>query len=328
MRSENSLAGEDERWAAVPLQVTALTRESTDVVSLELRDPDGRALPAFEPGAHVDVHLPDGEVRQYSLCGDAADLGAYRIAIQRHASGRVSRFLNEQVTCGSMLAVGKPRNHFRLEMAPRLIFIAGGIGITPVLSMLHAVECDSVDWHLHYCVRDADDAAFAVALAGFGNERVTLYGGRQGRRLAVRELFGAAKDAPDTLIYCCGPKRLMNAVENASVGAFADRVRFESFLPSAPAADSEAQSFEVFCARSGKTVWVPPEKSILNVLDECGVRVRRSCRQGVCKTCEVKVLGGEPDHRDKVLTPAERAQNDRMMVCVSRSKSSRLTIDV
>ena len=312
------------------LRVHRLERVAPQVLLVELRDPDGELLPPAEPGAHIDVHLPDGAVRSYSLCGDPADRHAYSIAVLNVAGGRGSRFIHGDLAPGAEIAVALPRNSFRFDEAPRYLFIAGGIGITPLLPMIRTAAQRDADWVLHYCVRSVAAAPFLPELHALADTqgakgRIEVHAADEGRRLAVDALLSATPD--DVLIYCCGPQRLMEAV--AAARAMHD-VRFEWFAPrndTAPKAASD-DSFEVVCARSGVTVTVAAGTSILEALDAAGVAVDSSCEQGICGTCETAVLEGEPDHRDSVLSDAERAAGKTMMLCVSRARSARLVLDV
>ncbi|CAO3382506.1 PDR/VanB family oxidoreductase [Azospirillum argentinense] len=308
------------------LRVHHMERAAPQVLLLELRDPDGGDLPHYEPGAHIDVHLPDGAVRSYSLCGDPADRSAYRIAVLNVPGGRGSRFIHGDLRLGTTVTVAPPRNNFRFDAAPRTLFIAGGIGITPLLPMIRAASRRGADWTLHYCVRSAAEAPFLAELRDLGNGDVVVHAADEGRRLAVTDLMAATPD--DTLVYCCGPQRLMDAVADAARPS--QDVRFEWFTPRADAGRDAAPDgrFEVVCARSGVTVTVTEGTSVLDALDAAGVRVDSSCEQGICGTCETAVLEGKPDHRDSVLSDAERAAGKSMMICVSRARSARLVLDV
>jgi ferredoxin-NADP reductase len=318
------------------LRVHRLQRVAPQVLLVELRDPDGELLPPAEPGAHIDVHLPDGAVRSYSLCGDPADRHAYRIAVLNVPGGRGSRFIHGNLEPGTEMTVALPRNNFRFDEAPRYLFIAGGIGITPLLPMIREAARRQADWVLHYCVRSAvaapflDDLNALAATHGAAthstNGRVEVHAADEGRKLTVDALLAETPD--DVPIYCCGPQRLMEAV--AAAARPTHDVRFEWFAPrTEPVREAASEdSFEVVCARSGVTVTVAAGTSILEALDAAGVAVDSSCEQGICGTCETAVLEGEPDHRDSVLSDAERAAGKTMMLCVSRARSARLVLDV
>ncbi|WP_434621536.1 PDR/VanB family oxidoreductase [Azospirillum sp. B2RO_4] len=313
------------------LRVHRLEQVAPQVMLVELRDPDGQPLPPAEPGAHIDLHLPDGTVRSYSLCGDPMDRQAYSIAVLNVPGGRGSGFVHGELEPGASIAIGLPRNNFRFDEAPRYLFIAGGIGITPLLPMIRAAAGRGADWTLQYCVRSAAAAPFLGELRALSHGRVELNAADEGRKLDVDALLAATP--ADVPVYCCGPQRLMEAV--AAAAQPAQDVRFEWFTPrvepvreDAAAGSLEDDSFEVVCARSGVTVTVPPGTSVLEALAAAGVTVDSSCEQGICGTCETTVLEGEPDHRDSVLSDAERAAGKTMMLCVSRARSARLVLDL
>lgn len=312
--------------ATLSMRVHRMERVAPQVLLVELRDPDGKALPPSEPGAHIDVHLPDGAVRSYSLCGDSADRYAYTIAVLNVPGGRGSRFVHGELGLGATVTIGSPRNTFRFDAARRYLFIAGGIGITPLLPMIRAAARRGAEWVLHYCVRSAAEAPFLGDLLTLTNGHVAVHAADEGRRLVVDALLAAT--APDALIYCCGPQRLMDAVAGAALPT--QDVRLEWFVPRSGAIHDAASDdrFEVVCARSGVSVTVMPGTSVLEALAAAGVAVASSCEQGICGTCETAVLAGEPDHRDSVLTDAERTAGKSMMICVSRARSARLVLDV
>jgi ferredoxin-NADP reductase len=319
-----------DRTAVTASTMTALLRrmtfEAPGVLSLEFEAEDGSPLPPFEPGAHVDLHLPDGTVRQYSLCGDPAGGGRWRIAVRDVRGGRASRFVHRgELRPGVLVTLGTPRNLFRFEDAPRYLFVAGGIGITPLLPMMRAATAAGRPWTLLFLARRAADAPFLAEVLALGGE-VVLHASAEGTRLDVAARLAEAQ--PDTLLYCCGPDALMLAVEQATAGWPKGSVRFEWFQPRARQIDTAAGSFEVVCAQSDMTLTVMPEQTVLQVLNEAGLSIPCSCEQGICGTCEVAVLEGEVDHHDSILSSAERGANSTMMTCVSRAKSKRLVLDV
>ncbi|MFE2437852.1 PDR/VanB family oxidoreductase [Streptomyces sp. NPDC059409] len=294
------------------------------MLALTLRHPLGEPLPAWEPGAHVDVVLGPGLERQYSLCGDPADRTRWRIAVLRETDGRGgSAHVHEKVRTGDKLPVRGPRNNFRLERAPRYRFVAGGIGITPILPMLAAAEEAGAEWSLLYGGRTRAGLAFTRELGRYG-DRVTIVPEDESGLL---DLAPVLDDLPaDTLVYCCGPGPLLDAVEARCP---AGRLRVERFRPKEAAVDAPAEEeFEVVLARSGRTVAVPPGVSVLDAVREAGVEVLYSCTEGTCGTCETEVVEGEPDHRDSVLTEEERAAGETMLVCVSRCRGRRLVLDL
>ncbi|MFE1587576.1 PDR/VanB family oxidoreductase [Streptomyces sp. NPDC058737] len=294
------------------------------VLALTLRHPLGEPLPAWEPGAHVDVVLGPGLERQYSLCGDPADRAEWRIAVLRETDGRGgSAHVHAEVRTGDKLRVRGPRNNFRLERAPRYRFVAGGIGITPILPMLAAVEEAGAEWNLLYGGRTRAGMAFTRELGRYG-DRVTIVPEDESGLLDLAPVLDGLP--PDTLVYCCGPGPLLDAVEARCP---AGRLRVERFRPKEGDAGALPEAeFEVVLARSGRTVAVPPDVSVLDAVREAGVEVLYSCTEGTCGTCETDVVEGEPDHRDSVLTDEERAAGETMLVCVSRCRGRRLVLDL
>ena len=309
-----------------PALLRRMTWEAPGVLSLDFEAEDGGELPAFEPGAHVDLHLPDGTIRQYSLCGDPADRRTYRIAVRDVKGGRASRFVHRgDLRPGVVVTLGLPRNNFAFDTAPRYLFVAGGIGITPLMPMMRAATAAGASWSLLLCAPRAADAPFIREARALGGA-VSLHASAEGTRLDVAARL--REPQADTLLYCCGPERLMLAVEEATAAWPEGSVRFEWFTPRARPEGEASDSFEVECAQAGITVTVPKGRSVLQVLNEAGIAVPCSCEQGICGTCEVPVLEGEVDHRDSILSSAERAANATMMCCVSRAKSSRLVLDL
>jgi ferredoxin-NADP reductase len=303
------------------LMIRRMTREAAGVLSLDLVSPDGQNLAAFSPGAHVDLHLGNGLVRQYSLCGDPNDRGVYRVAVRDVAGGLGSGAIHRQIRPGDLLRVVGPRNNFPLLPSPRYLFVAGGIGITPLLPMMRAATAAAAEWSLLYCVPRAEEAPFLSELGG----SVTLHVSDAGTRLDAATRL--ATPEPDTMVYCCGPESLMVAVEDATAAWPEGTVHFEWFTPRTQVFE-ETGAFQVVCGQTGVTLSVPPGRSVLEMLTEAGIVVATSCEQGICGTCECRVLEGEIDHRDSILSAAERAANQTMMVCVSRAKSARLVLDL
>ena len=294
------------------------------VVRLTLRAPDGQPLPSWEPGAHVDLRLPGDVVRQYSLCGRPGDPSAYQVAVLREPAGRGgSAYVHDEIVAGQRIEVDGPRNHFALVDAKRYLFVAGGIGITPILPMLDAVAGTGREWQLLYGGRTRSSMAFTAELARHG-DRVTIRPQDEHGLLDLPALL--AEPRPDTAVYCCGPEPLLAAVEEHCAGWPEGALRVERFAPAED--DGPRTAFEVELAGSGRVLAVPADRSILEVVEESGVPVLSSCQEGTCGTCETGVLGGTPDHRDSVLTAAERRENEVMMICVSRSCSPRLVLDL
>ncbi|WP_042367751.1 PDR/VanB family oxidoreductase [Streptacidiphilus neutrinimicus] len=314
------------------LTVLALDRLADGVLGLSLADPAGLPLPAWTPGAHVDLHLGNGLIRQYSLCGDPAEKGRYRVAVLREANGRGgSAWIHDHLTVGETLQVSLPRNNFALEPSPALLLIAGGIGITPLLPMIAAAEAAGTDWRLLYGGRARSSMAFRDELARHG-ERVTVVAEDESGLLDLDAALG--EPLADTLVYCCGPEGLLDAVAARTAGwpDAGASLRLERFHPKAAVETGEAgpdAPIEIELARTGRTVIVPAGQSILDVLEDEGVDdCFSSCREGTCGTCETDVLGGEPDHRDSVLSPADRESGRTMLICVSRARTPRLVLDL
>lgn len=308
------------------LSVVDITRETDDVLSYVLADPDGTRLPDWAPGAHVDVHLPPDLVRQYSLCGDPADRHRWRIAVLLEQDGRGgSRYLHERVTVGSRLPVGLPRNNFPLVTASCYRFVAGGIGITPLLPMIAAVHADGADWTLHYGGRTRARMAFLTELSGYADRVSTLPEAEHG----LLPLDRILEDAPEgAVVYCCGPEPLLRAIERVHSGRTGS-LHVERFRPKAVETDAAADGgFEVVLEATGRVIQVAPGQSVLTAVQRAGVDVPSSCEEGTCGSCETPVLKGEIDHRDSVLTEDERAAGRTMMLCVSRSRSPRLVLDL
>jgi len=294
------------------------------VVRLTLRAPDGQPLPSWEPGAHVDLRLPGDVVRQYSLCGRPGDPSAYQVAVLREPAGRGgSAYVHDEIVAGQRIEVDGPRNHFALVDAKRYLFVAGGIGITPIRPRLDAVAGTGREWQLLYGGRTRSSMAFTAELARHG-DRVTIRPQDEHGLLDLPALL--AEPRPDTAVYCCGPEPLLAAVEEHCAGWPEGALRVERFAPAED--DGPRTAFEVELAGSGRVLAVPADRSILEVVEESGVPVLSSCQEGTCGTCETGVLGGTPDHRDSVLTAAERRENEVMMICVSRSCSPRLVLDL
>lgn len=307
--------------------VAARAAIATDVVLLDLRRPEGGALPAWTPGAHVDVLLPDGGgERQYSLCG-APDDAVWRIAVLREDAGRGGSRSLHRLAEGDRLRVRGPANHFAFE--PRAdreyLFVAGGIGITPIAGMVRAAESAGASWRLVYAGRSRESMAFVEELTGAHGDRVQVFARDEGLRADVPALLDAA---PDADVYCCGPPRLIEAVEAAWAGRPPGRLHLERFTARELGAPVFDGPFEVDLLLSGLTVTVPPERTILEVVEEAGVLALSSCRVGTCGTCEVPIVDGEVDHRDSVLSPEEQGDNIAMMICVSRAACPRITIEL
>lgn len=314
------------------LRVRALTWEAEGVLGVELvpLQPD-TLLPAFGAGAHVDLHLPGNVQRSYSLLNTPGERGRYCIAVNLDAKSRGgSRWVHEALRPGAAITISAPRNNFVLdEQATRTVLIAGGIGITPILSMVRRLNALGQPWQLHYAARTRVQAAFVdtlreLAEAGTGQVEFCFDREPGGRMLDLGAIVAALP--PDAHVYCCGPLGMLEAFEAATAGLDPARVHVEYFA--AKEAAATAGGFRVELRRSGRSVDVAPGQTILDSLIAIGIEPPWSCREGVCGTCETRVLEGIPDHRDLVLSAADHAKNDRMMVCCSGSKSPTLVLDL
>jgi ferredoxin-NADP reductase len=319
------------------VQVTARSEVATGVVTLTLARPGGGRLPDWTPGSHIDLILPSGAARQFSLCGDRWDPYTYQVAVLREPGGRGgSQYVHDQLAVGDVVGFGGPRNNFPLVPSERYLFIAGGIGITPLLPMIVQADLLGADWELAYCGRSRKSMAFADQLAGYGRRVRILAAGpadptrpnkttRPSRLDVAAEL---ARNDPARKVYCCGPARLLDDVERAARDWPAGTLRTERFVARELGAPARDTPFEVYLLRSGKVVIVPPGVSVLEAVAAAGSRILSSCRQGLCGTCETAVAAGTPDHRDSILDDDERSGGDCMFVCVSRSLSDRLVLEL
>lgn len=316
--------------------------ESDGVLSMVLEHPDGSELPAWTPGAHIDVVLPSGTVRQYSLCSDPTEKTQYRIAVLNDPRSRGgSREIHETVRTGSLLPVRGPRNHFELVPAPHYLLIAGGIGITPILAMARQIAQGDASLTLIYGGRTRPSMAFVDELAGLGGTVNIIPKDECG----YADLDGAMAAAPaGTAVYCCGPEPLIRATEQACerhLGAGA--MHFERFgaaaTPAAGVAGAGAArregtetaeglaEFEVELKKSNCVLKVPADRTLLDVVRDANPSILFSCEEGFCGSCETKVLAGIPDHHDTILSQADREKNATMMLCVGRSKTPLLVLD-
>ncbi|MFJ1970027.1 PDR/VanB family oxidoreductase [Streptomyces sp. NPDC087903] len=310
------------------LVVDARAHAAEGVVSLVLRHPDGGPLPGWAPGSHVELLLDNGLVRQYSLCGDPADRAAWQIAVLRQPEGRGgSSYVHDRLREGSAVRVRGPRNNFPLRPAEHHLFVAGGVGITPILAMVEAAEAAGADWRLLYGGRTRASMAFLDRLAPYG-DRVSIRPQDEYGLLDLAAFIGPPLEG--TLVHACGPEPLLRAAQESCAGWPAGTLGVERFAPVRPAAAEAAdtEAFEVVLSRSGRTLTVPPDRSVLEVVEEAGVPVLFSCREGTCGTCETDVLDGTPDHRDSLLDEDERAAGDTMLICVSRACGPRLVLDL
>ncbi|MEU8343417.1 PDR/VanB family oxidoreductase [Spirillospora sp. NPDC048832] len=311
------------------LLVRALTWEADGVLSVTLVRPDGAALPRWSPGAHIDLVPGDGPTRQYSLCGDPADRHRWRIAVLRaDASRGGSAYVHDSLRPGSLVRYDGPRNNFALAEAGSHLFVAGGIGITPILPMVHAVAAAGAPWRLLYGGRTRRSMAFLREFGRYG-EHVVVRPQEEYGHLDLDAALAEAREAAGTVggpsglaVYCCGPASLLAAMEER-----VPDLRSERFEPRTEPQPDEPGAFDVVLRRSGRTLHVPPDRSVLSVLEEAGVPIPSSCQEGICGSCETTVIEGEVEHFDYVLTQDERAAGNTMFPCVSRCRSPRLVLD-
>jgi vanillate O-demethylase ferredoxin subunit len=311
------------------VQVADVRAEACDVMTLELRAVGGGQLPPFDPGAHLDLHLPNGLVRQYSLTNDWRERDRYVIGVGRAEKSRGgSDYVHSQIRAGMQLKISVPRNNFPLDPeAQRFLFIAGGIGVTPIMAMIRWCVAQSKPWRIIYAARSRQRAAFYEQICGLARSSAQFhFDDEAGQVLDAAQAMSSWSSGER--IYCCGPTPLMEAVKALSEQLPPDTVRFEWFTVPESDEPQESESFSVRLERSGREFQVPADKSILEVLEENGFEIPFSCREGLCGTCVTNVLEGEPDHRDYVLSDEERESGKMMTICCSRSKSPSLTLDV
>jgi ferredoxin--NADP+ reductase/vanillate O-demethylase ferredoxin subunit len=310
------------------MRVQAMRYEARGIVSLELQDPDGATLPEYGPGAHIDLHLGNGLVRSYSLCGapEVRDRYTVGVLLDRNSRGG-SRFVHEQLRVGATLTIGAPRNNFELdESAAHTVLVAGGIGVTPIVCMARRLAELGRSFTLLYCARTRAEAAFAESLSAYGDAVRFHFDDEAGAPPDLKAML-AGQDA-QTHLYCCGPGPMLNAFEAACEAYGYPNVHIERFAADPSTEAVQEGEYVVQLSRTGSLVKVPSGKSLLDALLDAGVEVEHSCREGVCGSCETAVLEGCPDHRDSVLSNSERASNKTMMVCVSGCKGSRLVLDL
>ncbi|WP_109509120.1 PDR/VanB family oxidoreductase [Nocardioides speluncae] len=316
------------------LRVTQMTLEAEGVLSVRLtRIESDKPLPAWEPGAHIDVYVPDGSTRQYSLCGDPQDLSAYQIAVLREPEGRGgSAFIHDELRVGDRLLVTRPKQGFALEDAPYHALVAGGVGITPIMAFAEHLDRQGRPFRLTYGGRTASTMAFRSRLAALGDRVTFLAEDSDGRP----DLEAIVKELPeDGLVYVCGPLALLRAVQaavEAVHGPDQDVVRFELFssvgVERPESAPLDGDSYELVLAKSGHTLRMKPDANILETVLALGIEVENDCRDGICGSCVTPVLSGTVDHQDLVLTKKEQAAMDKMMICCSRPTCDRLELDL
>lgn len=315
------------------VRITAIRYEAQEVLSFVLRALDGSDLPSAEPGAHVDVLLPNRMTRSYSLSNGRTDPGSYRLTVARDGASRGgSVYMHDTLRCGQVIEISQPRNNFPLvEDAPFSMFLAGGIGVTPFVPMINRLNERRRKWRLHYSVRTPDRAALLgelsdLASCGLGEILPNFDQVPGGTMLDLRQLVGELP--PSGHIYCCGPIGMLNAYRQVTeaAGVDADRVHLEYFSNNVVPANNE--DFALVLARSGREIKMRPGMSILQAIRDVGVEVASSCEEGVCGACETRVIEGVPDHRDVILSEKDRREGKTMMICCSGSKSERLVLDL
>ncbi|AVX92139.1 oxidoreductase [Pseudomonas koreensis] len=314
------------------VQVFRKKAEAVDISSFELRTASGAELPPFTAGAHIDVHMPNGIIRQYSLCNSPEERHRYVIGVLKDPSSRGgSVSMHTDVDVGGFISISEPRNLFPLdETADKHLLFAGGIGITPILAMAHELHRNGANFELHYCYRAADRAAFIDYLkAADFSSCVHLHddSGTDDQRLNAKDLL--ATPEANSHLYVCGPGGFMNHIlDTAASCDWPERQVHREFFAAEPVSHEGDQPFEVELAKSGQVFQIPADRTVFEVLDECGIEIPSSCEQGVCGSCITRVLDGIPEHRDQFMTAAEHALNDQFTPCCSRSKSPRLVLDL
>lgn len=308
-----------------PVLVHETQNLAAGIRGLTLTAPDGGDLPSWRPGAHIDLVLPSGTVRTYSLCGDPATLSTYEIAVLRDPASRGGSIeVHDNVRAGDRLMMRGPRNHFPLEPASCYLFVAGGIGITPLLSMLAEADRQKTPWRLVYGGRSRSSMAFLDLLSRWPDQVDVL----PHEEVGLLDIPRLVQPGTGEHVYCCGPSPLLDAVrEHCTETDTADQLHYERFTAQAAAPATEDLPFTVQVGDNGPQLDIPADCSILSVLLDAGVPVAFSCEEGTCGSCETKVLAGEPDHRDELLTPQERAAGS-MLICISRSRCPRLVLDL
>lgn len=317
--------------AQISVKVLRRKQEALDIASFELARPDGSALPAFSAGSHIDVQVPGGLTRQYSLCNDAAENHRYRIAVLRDANSRGgSAAMHEALKEGDTLLISEPRNHFPLVHAQRTLLFAGGIGVTPLLAMAQRLATSGADFTLHYSTRSAERTAFRdeIGASAYADHvRFHFDDGEAAQKLDLAAELGAPQ--PGTHLYVCGPTGFIDFVVKTAQGLGwpQEQVHLEYF-GAAPQDTTGDRAFQVKIASSGAVYDIPADQTVVHALQEHGIEILTSCEQGVCGTCITRVLQGECDHRDLYFTDEEKAANDQFTPCCSRAKSPLLVLDL
>lgn len=322
----------EQQTNRLKVRIAKRFNEATDICTFELVDVKGGLLPVFTAGSHIDVYLPNGITRQYSLFNDPSERHRYLIAVLNAEDSRGgSKTMHERMKEGDTLSISAPRNHFPLaRQAKRSLLLAGGIGVTPILCMAERLMTEGAEFEMHYCSRSIDRTAFVerIQSSAFGPKvQFHFDDGAPDQKLDLATVL--APDLTDTQLYVCGPKGFMDAVLSIArdKGWSEEDLHYE-FFSARPVDTDNDSSFEVKLARSGRIVSIPKDKTIVQALAEVGIELPTSCEQGVCGACITRVLEGEPDHRDLYLTPDEQARNDQFTPCCSRAKSKLLVLDL
>jgi tetrachlorobenzoquinone reductase len=324
---ETTLAAAPTPDALIEVRLTAIRYLARDTSLLELQTLDGRPLPGYQPGAHIDLHLPNGLVRNYSLTAAVPKPSTYEVGIKRDPASRGgSRYIHDELRIGTTLKIGGPRNNFRLhEDAAHSVLIAGGIGITPIWCMVQRLNALGRAWRLHYACRSRDDMAFRHELDGMPQATLHADDESGGQFLDVATIVAAAPK--DAHLYCCGPAPMLQAFEAATMDRPPEQVHIEYFtakdLP-----PTKKGGFTVELARSGAEYFIPEGETILNVLLDAGIDIDYSCELGICGACEQRVISGIPEHRDSILSEEEQAENKRVMICCAGCRTERLVLDL
>jgi vanillate O-demethylase ferredoxin subunit len=311
------------------MRLTAISYGGEWTNLYEFRPLGGGEVPEFTAGAHVDLQLPNGMLRQYSIASSELDRRRYVLGIKRGQQSRGgSRFIHDALRVGELLRVSRPRNNFPLvDAAPHAVFIAGGIGVTPIRCLVDRAERIGQDWELHYAVQRREQAVFVPDFQAYGDPfRLHVDAEQDGRLIDLAAVLAGVPR--DSHLYCCGPAGMLDTFLTLAAGWPAEQVHVERFTSTVPPAAEQAQGFVVELARSKRRVDIPAGRTILDMLRAAGCDVNFSCEQGICGACETKVLAGVPEHRDMLLSDEEKAKNTTMMICCSLSRSDVLVLDL
>ena len=307
--------------------------ETKDICLIELLDPHGGDLPPFEAGSHIDIFLPGDITRQYSLLNDPAESHHYLLGVLRDPASRGgSEAVHTQIQEGQLLEISPPKNHFALSKnAKHHILLAGGIGVTPILSMAHALSVSKADFELHYCARSQEKAAFVdlISNSEFSSRAKFYFDDRLDQeKINLEKVLATPEEGIH--LYVCGPKGFMDAVLATAreAGWVEDSIHYEFFGAALPSSTDENLVFQVKINSTGQLITIPSDRTVVQALSDAGVEIQMSCEQGVCGTCITRVLDGLPDHRDLYLTPEEQSENDQFTPCCSRSKTPVLVLDL